>query len=73
MKESTKVMIKKHGLRVDRAIHNYVYFVFYYPYVKIILVFLGLLKYLTWFKPLKSVGDFINQQRIGLKASSMEK
>ncbi|MEA3222029.1 MAG: 4Fe-4S binding protein [Thermodesulfobacteriota bacterium] len=59
MKKSTKVMIKKHGWRVDRAIHNYIYFVFYYPYVKVVLVFLGLLKYLTWFKPLKSVGDFV--------------
>jgi hypothetical protein len=23
----------KHGWRYDRAIHNYIYFVFYYPYV----------------------------------------
>jgi len=34
MKASTKQMFKKHGWRVDRALHNYVYFVFYQPYVK---------------------------------------
>jgi ferredoxin len=53
MKESTKIMIRKHGWRVDRAIHNYIYFVFYYPYVKGFHIFAKLVnKYLTWFKPL---------------------
>ncbi len=35
MRESTKAVFKKHGWRVDRSIHNYIYFAFYYPYVKI--------------------------------------
>ncbi len=35
MRESTKVLFKKHGWRIDRSIHNYIYFAFYYPYVKI--------------------------------------
>jgi ferredoxin len=53
VKESTKIMIRKHGWRVDRAIHNYIYFVFYYPYVKGFHIFAKLVnKYLTWFKPL---------------------
>ncbi len=56
MRESTKVLIKKHGWRVDRAIHNYIYFRWYYPYVKAVSVFLGPLRYLTWIKPLKYVG-----------------
>ena len=35
MRESTKVLMKKHGWRFDRAIHNYLYFAWYYPYVKV--------------------------------------
>lgn len=34
MKESTKKIFKMHGWRVDRAIHNYLYFTFYDLYVK---------------------------------------
>jgi len=34
MKESTKRVFKLHGWRVDRAIHNYIYFLFYDIYVK---------------------------------------
>ncbi|MBN2284000.1 MAG: 4Fe-4S binding protein [Deltaproteobacteria bacterium] len=56
MKDSTKLIFKKHGWRVDRAIHNYIYFVFYYPYVKTVEVLLRGLKYLTWFKPLAPLG-----------------
>jgi ferredoxin len=56
MKQSTKVMFKKHGWRVDRFIHNYIYFVFYYPYVKVVYFFLPALKYLTWFKPFVPIG-----------------
>ncbi|MBN2026071.1 MAG: hypothetical protein JW854_04865 [Actinobacteria bacterium] len=37
MKESTKKVFKLHGWRVDRAIHNYVYFTFYDLYVKVAL------------------------------------
>ncbi len=49
--------MKKHGWRVDRAIHNYVYFRWYYPYVKVVSILLGPLRYLTWMKPLKFIGD----------------
>jgi hypothetical protein len=34
MKPSTKAIFRRHGLRLDRALHNWVYFVFYTPYVK---------------------------------------
>jgi ferredoxin len=57
MRQSTKVLMKKHGWRVDRAIHNYLYFRWYYPYVKTVSLFLGPLRYLTWIKPLKYVGN----------------
>jgi len=33
MRKSTKTLMAKHGWRYDRATHNYLYFVFYYPYV----------------------------------------
>lgn len=40
MKKSTRNVIKMHGYRLDRALHNYVYFVFYGLYVRAFL-FLG--------------------------------
>lgn len=59
MRESTKVLMKKHGKRWDRAIHNYLYFAWYYPYVKVVSLALTPLKYLTWIKPLKYAGSFV--------------
>ncbi len=56
MKESTRAMFRKHGLRADRAVHNYIYYVFYYPYVKAFQVILSFVdKYLTWFKLLTPI------------------
>ena len=53
MKESTKIMYRKHGWRVDRAVHNYIYFVFYYPYVRGFHIFVNIVnRYLTWCRPL---------------------
>ena len=40
MKGSTKNIIRMHGYRLDRALHNYLYFVFYDLYVRVFL-FLG--------------------------------
>jgi hypothetical protein len=37
MKKSTANIFKMHGWRVDNAIHNYIYFVFYDKYVKAFL------------------------------------
>ncbi|MBN1533226.1 MAG: 4Fe-4S binding protein [Spirochaetes bacterium] len=54
MKESTRIMFRKHGLRIDRAVHNYIYFVFYYPYVRTMYHALRFLsEYLYWCRPLK--------------------
>jgi Fe-S-cluster-containing hydrogenase component 2 len=56
MKESTKIMMKKHGWRFDRFIHNYIYFKYYYPYVRFVYyLFKYLSKLLSWFKPLNIV------------------
>jgi len=52
-------MIRKHGWRLDRALHNYVYFVFYYPYVKTIFKVLPALKYFRGFKPIVPLGKMI--------------
>ncbi len=35
MKASTRAVIRKHGWRIDRALHNYVYFTRYRPYVRL--------------------------------------
>ncbi|RJP94670.1 MAG: hypothetical protein C4518_02990 [Desulfobacteraceae bacterium] len=56
MKKSTWLMVKKHGWRMDRFIHNYIYFLFYYPYVRTMYAFVQSLKYLTWCKPLVPIG-----------------
>lgn len=37
MKESTRRIIKMHGWRIDRAVHNYIYFVYYRLYVSLFL------------------------------------
>lgn len=49
-------MLKKHGWRLDRFIHNYIYFRFYYPYVKSVYYVLKYSAgYLYWLKPLNTV------------------
>jgi len=54
LKPSTIAIFKKHGWRVDRAIHNYLYFVFYYPYVFILYhTFKFLTDHFSWFTPLR--------------------
>ncbi len=54
IKPSTAAVVKKHGWRFDRAIHNYIYFVFYYPYVFILYhIFKFLTDYFSWFTPLR--------------------
>ncbi len=51
IKASTKLLLKNHGWRIDRSIHNYIYFAFYYPYVKFTYHLLSLLTArLLWFK-----------------------
>ena len=56
MRKSTRALMGKHGWRIDRAIHNYIYFAFYYPYVKVVyLLFSFLSNYLSWFKPFSPV------------------
>ena len=38
MKKSTRNIVKMHGWRLDRAIHNYIYFVYYHVYVSLFLM-----------------------------------
>ena len=56
MRASTKALMAKHGWRVDRAVHNYIYFAFYYPYVWFVgKLFQFLATYLYWFKPINLI------------------
>ena len=54
MKESTKDIFKLHGWRIDRAVHNYLYFAFYDLYVKYFL----------------KAGRFVRDKLGGLKLSA---
>lgn len=42
LKESTRNVFRRHGWRIDRAVHNYLYFVFYSAYVKAALLLTGI-------------------------------
>lgn len=56
MRDSTKALMGKHGWRIDRAIHNYIYFAFYYPYVWFVYnLFRTLATYFSWIKPIKYI------------------
>lgn len=58
MLESTRVMMKNHGWRLDKFIHNYIYFAFYRPYVTFVLyLFRFLAATLSWVKPLNVILD----------------
>jgi ferredoxin len=52
-------MFKKHGWRIDRFLHNYIYFVFYYPYVRLVYLLLPFTNYLTWCKPLIPISNMV--------------
>jgi Pyruvate/2-oxoacid:ferredoxin oxidoreductase delta subunit len=60
MRESTRNILRMHGRRVDRAVHNYVYFKYYYAYV---LLFLKagrfLARWLRWVRPLRHAFAFV--------------
>lgn len=56
MRESTRVLMKKHGWRIDRAIHNYLYFVYYNHYVMMVyFIFKFLSTYFSWVKPFRYI------------------
>ncbi len=60
MKDSTKMVFRLHGWRVDRALHNYLYFVFYDTYVKGALYLTkGVVALLGRFSPTRHVARFI--------------
>ncbi len=59
MKESTKDVFRKHGWRVDRAIHNYLYFRYYYPYIKTLTTGANVMQYFMWLPLLRPMANFI--------------
>jgi len=60
MKPSTIEVFKKHGWRIDRSIHNLLYFIYYAPYVKTAIVATKFLtKYFSWVKPIAPVANAV--------------
>jgi len=61
MKESTKKVFELHGWRVDRAVHNYIYFRFYDKYVPIIGLYMTrvVVALFSRFKATRYLVDFI--------------
>ena len=60
MKQSSRDILKRHGWRIDRAIHNFCYFYFHKPYVagaRLLTKTTVLL--LSWFKPIKVVPNAV--------------
>ncbi|BBO75243.1 hypothetical protein DSCW_26600 [Desulfosarcina widdelii] len=55
MKVSTRNLVKLHGWRIDRFVHNYLYFVFYRPYVRVAMAIVRLSRRFIRFKPLAGV------------------
>ncbi len=55
-------MLRKHGWRLDRFIHNYIYFVFYQPYIRAALFCINLMGKVPWFKPLNPLIDALYQR-----------
>ncbi len=60
MKPSSKEILRRHGWRLDRAVHNFAYFYFHKQYVfgarwltRLTVIFL------SWCKPIKIVPDFV--------------
>jgi ferredoxin len=53
VKESTRKILKKYGWRIDLFIHEYIYFVFYVPYIRTAIYFTRFVyRFLSWCKPL---------------------
>lgn len=59
MRESTRRLAQIHGWRIDRFVHNYLYFVFYQPYVRAAMSLVNFARHLTWLKPLGIVGGMV--------------
>ncbi|MFP4475068.1 MAG: ATP-binding protein [Desulfatibacillaceae bacterium] len=60
MKQSTRDILQRHGWRLDRAVHNWGYFVFYKPYVAVshfAAVSIG--PHLKWLPPFMWLSRFI--------------
>lgn len=59
MRGSTRKLARIHGWRIDRFVHNYLYFVFYHPYVRVAMALVSLSRRLTWLKPLRIAGGMV--------------
>jgi Pyruvate/2-oxoacid:ferredoxin oxidoreductase delta subunit len=59
MKDSTRKLAQIHGWRIDRFVHNYIYFVYYHSYVRLAMALVNLTRHLARLKPLGMVGRMV--------------
>jgi len=60
MKPSSKDILKRHGWRLDRAVHNFVYFYFHKQYVFVARWLTRITVMLfSWLKPMKAIPEFV--------------
>ncbi len=60
MKQSSKDILKRHGWRIDRALHNFIYFYFHKQYVTVSRLLTKVtVVLLSWFKPIKAVPNAV--------------
>jgi len=60
MKQSSKDILKRHGWRIDRALHNFIYFYFHEQYVTVSRLLTKVtVAFLSWFKPIKIVPNAV--------------
>ncbi|MFO7560966.1 MAG: 4Fe-4S binding protein [Desulfobacterales bacterium] len=60
MKQSSKDILKRHGWRIDRALHNFIYFYFHEQYVFVARILTKTtVVLLSWFKPIKIVPNAV--------------
>ena len=60
MKKSTRNIVKMHGWRLDRAIHNYIYFVYYRVYIFLVLkAGRFVVNRVLWLKGLRHAWEFV--------------
>lgn len=60
MKQSSKDILKRHGWRIDRALHNFIYFYFHEQYVALARILTKTtVVLLSWFKPIKIIPNAV--------------
>jgi len=59
MKKSTRKLARTHGWRIDRIVHNYLYFVYYHAYVRLAMVLVNAIQGISGPKSLAAIGRMV--------------